>query len=171
LCDQVLVLTGYDHRVSASKLPPRGRTHSDWLGHLLWDVSGRMSVLGEAAVADTPLTMPGLGLLHDVSEQPGVTIAELARTAPKSPQAISQIAARLEKLGFLERRLAAAGRGVGLHLTESGTRALEQGVRLEGEQEARLAAELGEQRYVQLCELLEQAREVVGGLVERHRRG
>ena len=94
-----------------------------WLVHLLWAVSVRTSALGEAALAETPLTLAGLGLLENVNARPGITIAEIARRAPQTQQALSQIAARLDRLGYLERRLAAGGRGVGLHLSPAGARA------------------------------------------------
>jgi hypothetical protein len=69
----------------------------------------RTSALGEAALADSPLTLPRLGLLESVSARPGITIAEIARRAPQTQQALSQIAARLDKLGFIERRPAGGG--------------------------------------------------------------
>src|SRR5918997_3045849 len=100
---------------------PRGHWEH-WLVHLLWAVSTRTSALGEAALADSPLTLAGLGMLENVAARPGITIAEISRRAPQTQQALSQIAARLERLGFLERRLAGPGRGrgVGLHLTAGG---------------------------------------------------
>src|SRR5918997_7018346 len=100
---------------------PRG-DWEHWLVHLLWVVSTRTSALGEAALGGTPLTLAGLGMLENVDARPGITIAEISRRAPQTQQALSQIAARLERLGLIERRLAGPGRGrgVGLHLTAGG---------------------------------------------------
>lgn len=148
---------------------PDGADRVHTLGHLLWEMSSRMSLLGESALAGTALTMPALGMLQKLSEQPGVTVAELARTGPRTSQALSQIAARLEKLGFIDRRLAIGGRGVALHLTEAGEQARLRGLRLESDFEADLAGRLGRQRYTQLCELLEQSRVIVRELDEQRR--
>jgi hypothetical protein len=56
--------------------------------HLLWAVSVRTSALGEAALAGTPLTLAGLGLLENVNARPGITIAEISRRAPQTQQAL-----------------------------------------------------------------------------------
>ena len=98
----------------SSKLPASGPAKSDgqpWkhrIGHLLWEVETRVSLLGEAGLGDTPLTLPALGLLDMVSLWPGSTVGELSRRTPKTQQAISQIVSRLEKLGYIERRLGGA---------------------------------------------------------------
>ena len=131
-----------------------------WLGHLLWEVSARTSVLGEAALADSPLTLPSVGLLDQVATQPGITIAEIARRMPKTQQAVSQVAARLERLGFIERRVA-NGRSAALYITDAGARARAEANAIEQASEARLESALGPDRYERLRALLEEAREVV----------
>jgi DNA-binding MarR family transcriptional regulator len=154
---------GYPPLVTASTRYPGGedRTHS--LGYLLWEMSARLTVLSEAALAGTSLTMPALGMLQRISDNPGITVAELARSGPRSSQALSQIAGRLEKLGYLERRLA-DGRGVALHITSAGERARQRGAGIEAEFEEQLARRLGARRYQDLCELLEQSRALVRDL-------
>jgi len=52
------------------------------------------------------------GAHHRASALP---IAEISRKVPVSPQAVSQVAERLESLGYLERRSGERGRGVALH--------------------------------------------------------
>jgi DNA-binding MarR family transcriptional regulator len=141
-----------------------------WLVHLLWAVSVRTSMLGEAALADSPLTLAGLGLLENVNARPGITIAEISRRAPQTQQALSQIAARLEKLGFIERRLSDTGRGIGLHLTEAGALAREEAHATTEGFEAELAGALGATRHQRLIKLLEEWRTIVGEL-EPARRG
>ncbi len=133
------------------------------LRHLLWDVSSRTVLLGEAALAGTPLTLPAVGLLDAIGSQPGVTIAEISRRLPTSQQAVSQLAARLERLGLIERHVA-GGRSSALHLTEAGRAARVQGRTIELALEARLEEALGTERYDRLRELLEEAREAVLGL-------
>ncbi len=135
-----------------------------WLVHLLWAVSVRTSSLGEAALAGTPLTLAGLGLLENVGARPGITIAEIARRAPQTQQALSQIAARLDRLGYLERRLAEGGRGVGLHLSPAGARARAEAHERTERFEAELAEALGASRHARLIALLEEMRTVVGEL-------
>ncbi|HVW18033.1 MAG TPA: MarR family winged helix-turn-helix transcriptional regulator [Solirubrobacteraceae bacterium] len=136
------------------------------LGHLLWEVSARTGQLGEAHLAGTPLTYPAIGLLDQIAAQPGVTIAEIARRSPKTQQAISQVAARLERLGYIERRVA-DGRSAALHLTEAGDAARTRGNAAEQEFEGRLRAALGADRYERLRALLDEARDVVVGLEEQ----
>jgi hypothetical protein len=50
-------------------------------------------MLGEAALADSPVTLSGLGLPENVNARLGITIAEIARRAPQTQQALSQITA------------------------------------------------------------------------------
>jgi len=105
--------------MSTADIPDRER-----LGHLLWEVGSRVSLLGEAALARTPLTSRMAGTLEAVDANPGTSIAEISRKVPVSPQAVSQVAERLEGLGYLERRSGERGRGVALHVTEAGEKAL-----------------------------------------------
>ena len=82
----------------------------------------RVTLLGDAEFAGSGLTLPAVGALDMIATWPGSTVAELSRRSPKTPQAISQVVARLERLGYVERRLG-PGRGVGLYITEAGSTA------------------------------------------------
>lgn len=137
-----------------------------WLVHLLWAMSTRTSALGEAALAGSPLTLAGLGLLENVNARPGITIAEISRRAPQTQQALSQVSARLEKLGFIERRVAdrGQGRGVGLHLTPAGAEARRTAHAATEDFESSLAQALGESRHRRLVRLLEEMRGIMGEL-------
>lgn len=148
----------YDPRVATDPYPDQPWAH--WLGHLLWEVSARTSALGEAALAATPLTFPSLGVLDQITSQPGITIAEIARRLPTSQQATSQVAARLEKLGFIERRVA-SGRSIGLHVTAAGAAARAAGNAIEATFEAELETTLGAERYAELRRLLDEARAIL----------
>lgn len=141
--------------------PPR--TEGDRLTHLLWEVSTRTTLLGEASLAESPLTLAGVGILNRVVERPGITIAEIAREAPVSQQAVSQVVARLEKLGYVERRLA-SGRSIGLYATAAGVQGRDHGLVLEDGLEARLQEALGHDRYERLRALLDEARPIVTDL-------
>lgn len=115
-----------------------------------------MVPLADELFADTELTLSLAGTLDMVSTWPGSTAAELSRRNPKSQQAISQLVAKLEKLGYVERRVG-PGRGVGLHLTAAGKAAQAEGNRREERLELRLRELLGEDTYAQLGKLLERA--------------
>jgi DNA-binding MarR family transcriptional regulator len=127
------------------------------LSDLLWEVSAYAEMLGEAALADTPLSLPSSGMLQAVLGEPGITVAEMSRRMPKTQQAISQVTARLEKLGLLERRLG-SGRGHGLFVTEAGRELAELGISRERELEDRMATVLGDERYAHLRRLLSESR-------------
>ncbi len=129
----------------------------DRLGHLLWEVAAQTSVLGDAAFADSPLSIPLTGLLDQIADTPGVTVSEISRRLPTTQQAVSDGAKRLAKLGFIERRLGPA-RGVELHLTRAGAAAHQHATQLEKTFEQRLRALLGDEEYDQLRSLLRRAR-------------
>ena len=78
-----------------------------------------MVPLADELFADGELTLSLAGTLDMVDTWPGCTAADLSRRSPKTQQAISQLVARLEKLGYVERRVG-SGRGVGLYLTAAG---------------------------------------------------
>ena len=137
--------------------PPRGTTQ---LNDLLWEVTTYVELMGEAALAETPLTLPSSGMLERILEEPGITVAEMSRRLPKSQQAISQVAARLEKLGFLERRLG-SGRGVGLFVTDAGREMAQEGRRREQELDRRVRELLGEERHAALRQLLVESRSIL----------
>jgi len=124
--------------------------------HLLWECYARMIPLADELFADGELTLSLAGTLDMVSTWPGSTAAELSRRSPKSQQAISQLVAKLERLGYVERRVG-PGRGVGLYLSTAGEAALADGNRREDALESRLRELLGEETYAQLGELLERA--------------
>jgi DNA-binding MarR family transcriptional regulator len=150
----------------SAKLPRSAPIESDeqpWnhrIGHLLWEVESRVRLLGEAELGDTPLTLPSLGLLDTLSVWPGSTVSELSRRTRKTQQAISQVVSRLERLGYVERRLG-VGRGVSLYITDAGTAARERGHRREEAYERKVRDLFGEARFEQLKQLLEEARELL----------
>ena len=145
------------HDASAAD-PHRTGSLKDTLHDLLWEVTAYTEMLGEAALADTPLSLPSNGMLETVVREPGVTVAEVARRLPKSQQAISQVVARLERLGYIERRVG-SGRGVGLYATEAGRVASREGVARERQLEEQLREMLGAGRFAALRDLLRESRE------------
>jgi DNA-binding MarR family transcriptional regulator len=99
-------------------------------------------------------------MLRAILEQPGLTVAEFSRRIPKTQQTLSQVVARLEKIGLIERRLG-TGRGVGLYLTEAGQQLAEGAVTREEEVSARLRELLGPERAGALTELLRESRAIL----------
>ncbi len=141
------------HRASCAR-PGTG------LSDLVWEVSAYIEAMGESALADTPLTLAASGMLCLVHDEPGITIAEISRRVPKSAQALGQVANRLRKLGFIERRLG-DGLGIGLYLTATGRAMADVAFAREREVTDRLMEILGDQRYGQLSDLLGDIRELL----------
>jgi len=131
------------------------------LGHLLWEVGARVSLLSEAALARTPLTPRAAGLLEAIASDPGTSFAEISRRLPVTPQAVAQVAVRLEGSGFVERRPAERGRGVALYITPEGERTLEVAKERKEAFDQDLAAALGKERHAELVRLLTEALPIV----------
>ena len=130
---------------------------TDNFGHLLWEASARWMALSEPQLSDTQLSFASTGVLGRISVFPGITASTLAREGFKTQQAISQVSGRLERLGYIERRIG-QGRGVGLHITPAGGRALAEGMAIEDRLEEKAREVLGDQLYAELKERLRQAR-------------
>ncbi len=142
--------------MSSADIPDRDR-----LGHLLWEVGARVSMLGEEALARTPLTSRMAGILEAIMADPGTSIAEMSRKVPVSPQAVSQVVVRLEGMGYLERRSGERGRGVALHITAAGEKAFAEADERKAALNAELAETLGEERHAELVRLLREALPIV----------
>ncbi len=128
------------------------------LGHLLWESSARAFALGESALAKTELSLPAISTLEMISAFPGITASQLARESSTTQQSASEVASRLERLGFVE-RLQGRGRSVGLRLTERGREALITGAAAEEAAEQRFAEVLGSQLYEDVREILQEVRD------------
>ena len=137
-------------------MSPRAATNQHRLHHLLWECNMALLPLYDEIFADTELTLALSGTLDEIGTTPGATVAEISRRTPKTQQAISQAVAKLEKLGWVERRLG-PGRGVGLYLTAAGEEARHDGDAREARIEVRLEALLGTTVYGQLLAALAQA--------------
>lgn len=131
----------------------------DELYDLLWQVTAYTHLVVETAFAGTPLTSTSSTMLIGVLQEPGVTVAEIARRLPKSQQAISQVVARLEKLCLIERRLG-PGRGAGLYVTAAGRTLAQVAISHEEELNARMCELLGDDRSARLTKLLRESRAI-----------
>jgi DNA-binding MarR family transcriptional regulator len=131
------------------------------LGHLLWEVGARVSLLSEAALARTPLSPRAAGMLEVIASDPGTSYAEISRRVPVTPQAVAQVVRRLEESAFVERRAGERGRGIALFITKEGEAALEVAMERKASFDRELAATLGEERHAELVRLLTEALPVV----------
>jgi DNA-binding MarR family transcriptional regulator len=143
--------------------------HDELVGHLLWELSTRMSLL-DVAFEGSPLSRPSVGMLNVIATSPGIGIAEITRHALKTQQAVSQVVARLESLGLVERRLVGK-RTIGLYLTPAGTRAHHEGLAAEAAFERTMAAAFGRERYERLRKVLLDARPVLVELAAQRATG
>ena len=125
-----------EDEAAATSLPIPGAAGA-LLGDLLWEVSAYVELLGEA--------------------EPGITVAELSRRTPRTPEAISQIVARLEKLGLVERRVK-TGRGIGLHLADEGRSMAEQAFDRESSADEQLLGIVGPKNHQALRAFLLESR-------------
>ena len=131
------------------------------LGHLLWEVGARVSLLSEAALSRTPLTPRAAGMLEAIASDPGTSFAEISRRLPVTPQAVAQVAVRLEESGFVERRPGERGRGVALYITAAGEAALAVAKERKDAFDEEIAAALGEERHGELVRLLKESLPIV----------
>ena len=138
---------------------------SERIGHLLWATSARVRLLAEPMLAELQLSLPSMGALERIAADPGITASELARQAFKTQQAVSQVTSRLERLGYVERRLG-SGRGVGLHATRLGHDMLAKGTAIEAEIDARLYAMVGTGEAEQLRTVLRRLRQSLIAVTE-----
>ena len=151
--------TRSDHDPSAGGGEP-SLTGNDELVDVLLDTAVYVKVMGEATLADTPLSLLSNRMLAAVLGEPGITVSEISRRIPKTQQALSQVAAELTKLGLIERRLG-SGRGIELHVTEAGRRMTEEGLGRQHDMLTHLRELLGNQRYEQLKRLLHESRVIL----------
>jgi DNA-binding MarR family transcriptional regulator len=121
-----------------------------------------VKLIGEAALADTPLSLLSNRMLAAVLCEPGITVAEISRRIPKTQQAISHVAAQLAELGLIECRLGSP-RGVGLHVTETGRRMAEEGIAGGHDTQMRLRELLSDARYETLQQLSVETRAILRG--------
>ena len=83
----------------------------------------------EADLRSIDLSLPQAGILMDLSEEDGLSGAELARRQTVTAQTMNQLVARLLERGLVERRPHGShGRILTLHLTAEGGRLLDAGL-------------------------------------------
>jgi DNA-binding MarR family transcriptional regulator len=132
---------------------------SNRIGHLLWELSSRVTLIREGSMDGSELRAQSIGNLEKILANAGITVSEVARWSMKSQQAVSENVGRLERLGYVERRLG-KGRGIELYITSAGEQALKRGNEFEGELEHEFERLLGPDLYERLRTSLQEARAV-----------
>ena len=92
---------------------------------------------------DDKIFMVEMHLLDAIGRNEGISITELGNLVQRTPGAISQTVNKLEKKGFLEKRIDAATPKVrNLHLTDKGRKAFDFHKQLDRENYMRVLTEL-----------------------------
>jgi DNA-binding MarR family transcriptional regulator len=109
---------------------------------------------------------PGHGCVFRFIDEEGTRLTELAERSGLSKQAVSEVVADLEALGYVERVPDPAdGRAKTITLTARGHEALAAGQRILADIEQRWAEHFGEERIAQLRETVELLLEAERGAV------
>jgi DNA-binding MarR family transcriptional regulator len=109
---------------------------------------------------------PGHGCVFRSIDEEGTRLTELAERSGFSKQAVSEVVADLEALGYVQRVPDPAdGRAKTITLTERGNDALAAAQRIFADIERRWAEQLGEERIAQLRETVELMLEAERGAV------
>jgi DNA-binding MarR family transcriptional regulator len=122
--------------IGAGKRGPDGH-----IGYLLRQAQAAMRLAYDASLAELGLTAPQFLVLNLLDAYPGVSGAELARTAQLTPQTMNLIVRKLEREGLIARgEHETHGRVLRLTLTTKGTTRLRQAKALSDKIERRILA-------------------------------
>lgn len=111
------------------------------LGLLVKRAQQALRVALDAALADAGLTTAQYATMAAVSEEPGLSNADLARRVFVTPQTVHGVVRGLEAVGWIE-RARDGGRAVEIRLTDAGREALSQGHHAAADVERRMTARL-----------------------------
>lgn len=126
----------------------------------MWEIAARIHAMGDTYYGTQEMTRSSVGILHAIVLRPGISIAEITREHPTTQQAVSQVVARLDTLGLVDRRLV-RGRTIGLYATAAGIKAQAAGEVIELGLDRELAKVLGHDKYERLRKALLDTREVL----------
>jgi DNA-binding MarR family transcriptional regulator len=119
------------------------------LGYLLYRVAAALRPEVSAVLNPLCLTLPEFVCLRILSMSPGLSSAELSRSANVTPQAMNTVLRRLEEIGVVERPASvSSGRALPATLTSQGRTLLKRAEAAVGNADARILAKLtaGQQR-------------------------
>lgn len=134
----------------SERAPPRAppgegrRGQEGHIGYLLRQAQGAFRAAGDAALADTGLTLPQYGVLSWLVIEGALSGAELARLSMQTPQTLDSVIKNLERNGLVARTPDPVhGRILRVALTEEGRRRAAAAKRRIDALERRLTAGLG----------------------------
>ena len=119
------------------------------LGYLLYRVGAVLRPEVSAVLRPLRMTLPEFVCLRILSMSPGMSSAELSRSANVTPQAMNTVLRRLEEIGVVERPTSvSSGRALPATLTSPGRTLLKRAEAAVGNADARILAKLtaGQQR-------------------------
>ena len=113
------------------------------LGYLLYRVAAALRPEVSAVLSPLCLTLPEFVCLRILSMSPGMSSAELSRSANVTPQAMNTVLRRLEEIGVVERPASvSSGRALPATLTSQGRTMLKRAEAAVGNADARILAKL-----------------------------
>ncbi len=92
--------------------------------YALWQAEHAMRLAIDTALDDLAISLPQFGTLTWLSQEPGLSTADLARLNRVSPQNMGMAVTRLLSLGYIERTPPRRGRVAELRLSDKGTQVL-----------------------------------------------
>jgi DNA-binding MarR family transcriptional regulator len=129
------------------------------LGHMVKSLEQELSGAKDGVLRPMGVTVPQYTALLVISDEPGISGAELARRCLVTPQTMTTVLGNLTLKGYIERRsVPGQGRAMETTITASGKRMLARADKAVLEVEAQLAGALAARDQATFAKLLEQAR-------------
>jgi DNA-binding MarR family transcriptional regulator len=139
------------------------------LGYVLARTHHALRAAHDEALRPFDLTMPQVAILVALVQNPGLSVAELARRAFMKPQSMGELLATLENRGLVRRRPHPEhGRVLPAELTPAGHKAVEGCRGLASQVESRMLSRLSSAERRSLANLLERC---LDGLMGEAARG
>ena len=129
------------------------------LGHMVKSLEQELSGAKDGVLRPMGVTVPQYTALLVISDEPGISGAELARRCLVTPQTMTTVLGNLTLKGYIERRsIPGQGRAMETTITTSGKRMLAKADKVVLEVEAKLAKTFAAKDQAAFAKYLEQAR-------------
>jgi DNA-binding MarR family transcriptional regulator len=129
------------------------------LGHMVKSLEQELSGAKDGVLRPMGVTVPQYTALLVISDEPGISGAELARRCLVTPQTMTTVLGNLTLKGYIERRsVPGQGRAMETTITTAGKRMLAKADKVVLEVEAQLSGALAAKDQATFAKLLEQAR-------------
>ncbi|MFM9106475.1 MAG: MarR family winged helix-turn-helix transcriptional regulator [Chloroflexota bacterium] len=127
--------------------------------YALWQAEHAMRLAIDTSLGELGISLPQFGTLTWLSQEPGLSTADLARLNRVSPQNMGMAVTRLLSLGYIERTPPRRGRVAELRLSEKGANVL-----------AAAAGRVAQVQERMLSDLSAAEREALPGILTRCRK-